>query len=1357
MNKSRSDRKKHKKAELQNCMDQLPEECKSILRENEVCLRSRQSKFSAFCELCNCPIGSVSAAVKHVNASMHLSAKEVRHLRNLVKYLPPMTEAHRTALNASLLDVTLDFIDESETERRLSFARSICVALESHIKGLTMRVIGSILTGFSLKQSDVNLDAYSESIETVRKSSQSGELGPFSFVDPYDKGFSSALPEIFDILCANDSKKRHLNGANFEDPSLPVLPEFFAVRKTSVSEGFSVIVEDFKRVCYCITVGNPHGQDFAALIRTYLLIDDRVKRLMTLLLKFVQLAYIEGLPKPALYILVIFFLQHTYPPVLPNLHELPRHHRNNLPSDSIETVRTEEGDSSYLKDISVLPQFFSPAQNTMTVADMWLKFLRFYVFEFQSQSCILSITHSKPVPRSSRKGNLSGLWVEHPFSPSTPLTRNLSRSVEKFIRDQFVAAYSYFGIPRLVKTGRPLFTNVLVDPIQPSKEEQAVATKSPKWIPLNFIPFTDLDHHLNQVTSLFTAYIDKTSVSHVASEMTSSTSAKGEIDDKLMDIGDIFPEVLRLACSEICPADFVAGIQRSFYKKSDHYLRGSSFGIKLNSSRATEFFRAYCRNLWNGVRDKYQNSSNHSTEGQLGRMAERILSTTLRAMSHVLQKDSPPFVAAASKIYIDDEEGTGLIIPQSSAKMSSTVGKKEPSRLEDVEGSTSGSFQEEDGEEKDESAYHSDDPELSSRNIEPIGHDCDDFCNPEEIEVEAEKMNFHLDCIGGDAPNAATGDPWSKYIKTNVENAVIRDSNKPDYYSSAKVSLLKSEDLSFPFIVRPSYDSESYSSILGSDASGQPSSMIAHSYRPPPVCTLCGASGHRNSSCISEPYISVSMFLWKTLEGNVPNVSNRTHLQELSDCLIQLSQFHSSQEIMGFRQVVVTDLNKLFRAVYPDVSLKLFGSCANGFDTSASDMDICIVFPPDSPQASSLLDNTERLALLKTFRRLLGKGSRNFGISNIRPVYFAKVPIIKFTVADRFEVDLSFSNFLAINNTEMLNFYNQIDPRLRVLNIALKIVLKACRVPKSDAGGISSYAFAIMLIHYLQQKGFLPVLQELHEGNEKPVINVGKWNVWYQNDMSMVHKLWKPPEKDVTVAELWFGFLRYYLFEFDREHYVVTIKQKSRLDRLGKLWESLLAVEDPFNLRHNLTNSVCRKVLNQVLNSLYYTLLHHTTFIRDQLTPNQWKFYLFSAEKLNLNNQIRITKKNERKDRSSNGVPPPRLNPTPFFHPDDVNGVSTPASAVPNLRTRGSFSVNGTSFNRAAANLPTPSNRSRTSHHYQQQQQQHRPQEMASVPSRRGGVGRRGAGASAGVPFGRGAENRGGVNRSHGRGQRRNP
>lgn len=52
-----------------------------------------------------------------------------------MEYPPPITEAHRTALNNSLCNVTLDFIDELEAERRLNFAQSICVALESRIKG----------------------------------------------------------------------------------------------------------------------------------------------------------------------------------------------------------------------------------------------------------------------------------------------------------------------------------------------------------------------------------------------------------------------------------------------------------------------------------------------------------------------------------------------------------------------------------------------------------------------------------------------------------------------------------------------------------------------------------------------------------------------------------------------------------------------------------------------------------------------------------------------------------------------------------------------------------------------------------------------------------------------------------------------------------------------------------------------------------------------------------------------------------------------------------------------------------------------------------------------------------------------
>lgn len=34
-------------------------------------------------------------------------------------------------------------------------------------------------------------------------------------------------------------------------------------------------------------------------------------------------------------------------------------------------------------------------------------------------------------------------------------------------------------------------------------------------------------------------------------------------------------------------------------------------------------------------------------------------------------------------------------------------------------------------------------------------------------------MNSHLGHIGGDTPNTAAGDPWSKYIKRNAETVVV--------------------------------------------------------------------------------------------------------------------------------------------------------------------------------------------------------------------------------------------------------------------------------------------------------------------------------------------------------------------------------------------------------------------------------------------------------------------------------------------------------------------------------------------------------------------------------------------------------
>lgn len=62
----------------------------------------------------------------------------------------------------------------------------------------------------------------------------------------------------------------------------------------------------------------------------------------------------------------------------------------------------------------------------------------------------------------------------------------------------------------------------------------------------------------------------------------------------------------------------------------------------------------------------------------------------------------------------------------------------------------------------------------------------------------------------------------------------------------------------------------------------------------------------------------------------------------------------------------------------------------------------------------------------------------------------------------------------------MLRLYVDLEPRLRILGLALKTLQKLFKIHKATNGGISSYALCLMLVHYLQQRGLLPVLQKVN-------------------------------------------------------------------------------------------------------------------------------------------------------------------------------------------------------------------------------------------------------------------------------------
>ncbi len=70
---------------------------------------------------------------------------------------------------------------------------------------------------------------------------------------------------------------------------------------------------------------------------------------------------------------------------------------------------------------------------------------------------------------------------------------------------------------------------------------------------------------------------------------------------------------------------------------------------------------------------------------------------------------------------------------------------------------------------------------------------------------------------------------------------------------------------------------------------------------------------------------------------------------------------------------------------------------------------------------------------------------------------------------------------MALRNTELLRAYVDMDERVRILGILIKVWAKHCNIGDASRGSLSSYAYVILMLHYLQrcQPPVVPFLQEV--------------------------------------------------------------------------------------------------------------------------------------------------------------------------------------------------------------------------------------------------------------------------------------
>ncbi|ELK35753.1 Terminal uridylyltransferase 7 [Myotis davidii] len=201
------------------------------------------------------------------------------------------------------------------------------------------------------------------------------------------------------------------------------------------------------------------------------------------------------------------------------------------------------------------------------------------------------------------------------------------------------------------------------------------------------------------------------------------------------------------------------------------------------------------------------------------------------------------------------------------------------------------------------------------------------------------------------------------------------------------------------------------------------------------------------------------------------------------------------------------------------------------------------------------LETAEGLDCIRTIEELARVLKKHSDLRNILPITTAKVPIVKsYHWRSGLEVDICLYNTLALHNTRLLFAYSAIDPRVKYLCYTMKVFAKICDIGDASRGSLSSYAYTLMVLYFLQQRKspVIPVLQEIYKGEKKPEIFVDGWN--------------------------------FYIDDFDFKKHVISIRRKSLLVTFKKQWTSkYIVIEDPFDLNRNLAAGLSRKMTNFIL------------------------------------------------------------------------------------------------------------------------------------------------------------------------------
>ncbi|NWY30937.1 TUT7 uridylyltransferase, partial [Pheucticus melanocephalus] len=859
-----------------------------------------------------------------------------------------------------------------------------------------------------------------------------------------------------------------------------------------------------------------------------------------------------GLSPYVFALMVIFFLQQRKEPFLPvylgswiggfSLNKLTNFHLREVKNDAVVWEHNPTDDSDLPQETSPrrgkVPLVFDVGQQcSAPVGQLWLELLRFYALEFNMADLVISIRLKEPVSRELKDWPKKRIAVEDPYSVKRNVARTLnSQLVYVYVLHCLRATYKYFALPHK-KNAK--WSKI---PSSNANEEKSQMLDHGK----DAIKHEDSDLQ-NLVGRTNTAIIEDsiTQDTHIPREHKigpsklcdgSESFTEEELADDISHLGITHED------SDCIIEEVISGDNEDFKPSCEETESENE-----DEEEEEEEEHEQQKRQWHTILAAEQRIDEDSDSGELPVMVnehevETYRISDLEGFQLTALTESDEFGLVCSGI-TDDKIN---IEEYSSTEGTDELDESPQKFLRSAQSQISQIINSDDEEEEEEAptllnqrecnatiraGCELDNTFTGSGDDDALSEEEDEFSIPSKYENKQFKES-----VGGPLRNNLSQEYHTEKGSHSEETTAIEQCLESElFYEFSKQAFTKGKS-------------------------------------PTVVCSLCKREGHLKNDC-PEDFKKIELDPLPPLPPKFSVILDQVCVQCYHDFAPNMVEDHAREHIRQSLEIFI-------RQDFPGTKLDLFGSSKNGFGFKQSDLDICMTI--DGLETAEGLDC---IRIIEDLAKVLKKQS---GLRNVLPITTAKVPIVKFFhVRSGLEVDISLYNTLALHNTRLLSSYAAIDPRVKYLCYTMKVFTKICDIGDASRGSLSSYAYTLMVLYFLQQRNppVIPVLQEIYKEPKKPEILVDGWNVYFFDKLEELSVVWPDYGKNTESAgQLWLGLLRFYTEEFDFKEHVICIRRKNLLTTFKKQWTSkYIVIEDPFDLNHNLGAGLSRKMTNFIM------------------------------------------------------------------------------------------------------------------------------------------------------------------------------